>query len=394
MPCLPLDGLLVLDLTRHRAGPYTSRLLADFGARVIKIEGPIDLGDSMGGSRQGFDFQNLHRNKESLSLNLKSEEGKSIFLKLVRKADVVLENFRPEVKHRLGIDYETVREINPGIVYGSISGFGQVGPYRSRPAVDQIIQGMTGFMSVTGFPGQEPLRAGAAVADISAGMVLAQGLLIALYQREKTGRGQWVHTSLVESLVSMLDFQVALWLNTGEVPKQTGNDHPTLMPTSVFPTADGQVNIAAAEDQKFRTLCEALGIAELADDPMYASTAKRSAHRQNLRNILSARTVRHQSAELQEKLNALGIPCGPLYTIEQAMDDAQMKSLQMTHKVVHPRLGVIELLGQPLHLEGPAERPAVHLPAPEYGEHTEEILSQLLGFDKTFIGDLHARGVV
>jgi len=394
MSYLPLKDILVLDFTRHRAGPVTSRLLADFGARVIKIEGPTDLGDSMGGSRHGFDYQNLHRNKQSLSLNLKSDEGRAIFRDLARKADVVLENFRPDVKHRLGVDYETTRKINAAIVYGSISGFGQVGPYRERPAVDQVIQGMTGFMSVTGLPGQEPVRAGAAVADISAGMVLAQGVLMALYQREKTGQGQWVHTSLVESLFAVLDFQVGRWLATGEVPERAGNDHPTLMPTGLFPTADGHVNIAAAEQPKFRALCEALRIPELAEDPRYASTSQRSAGRHELCQALAARTRHYTSAELQEKLNAAGIPCGPLYTIEEAMNDVQIKSLGLTHKVNHPRLGSIEMLGQPIHLEGAGEPPGVRSPAPEHGEHSEEILSGLLGLDKRVIEDLRTRGVI
>lgn len=394
MSYLPLNDLLVLDLTRHRAGPVTSRLFADWGARVIKIEEPTDLGDSMGGSRDGFDYQNLHRNKQSLSLNLKSDDGQAVFRKLVRKADVVLENFRPEVKYRLGVDYELLREINPRVICGSISGFGQTGPYRTRPAVDQIIQGMAGFMSVTGYPGQGPLRAGAAVADISAGMVLAQGVLMALYQRERTGRGQWIHTSLLESLVSMLDFQVVRWLSTGEVPTQAGNDHPTLMPTGLFPTANGHVNIAAAEDTKFKILCEVLNMPDLANAPEYQSISQRSSNRQKLCALLSAKTKRYQSTELIEKLNAAGIPCGPLYTIDEAMGDEQMKSLKMTSVVTHPRLGDLELLGQPFHLDGSGGRPEVRAPAPEHGEHTEEILSGLLDYAPDAIADMRARGII
>ncbi|OHX20805.1 CaiB/BaiF CoA transferase family protein [Chromobacterium sphagni] len=394
MSYLPLEGVVVLDLTRHRAGPVTSRLLGDFGATVVKIDAPADLGDSMGGSREGFDYQNLHRNKMSLSLNLKSEEGRAIFYELVRKADVVLENFRPEVKHRLGVAYETVREVNPRIVYGSISGFGQKGPYQTLPAVDQTIQGMSGFMSVTGFPGQPPVRAGAAVADISAGMVLSQGVLMALYHRERTGEGQWVHTSLLESLVSMLDFQVVRYLSTGESPHAAGNDHPTLMPTGLFPTLDGHVNIAAAEDQKFRALCEVLGIPELAFEPLYADTALRSVNRKGLCEILSSKTREYSSAALQQKLNAAGIPCGPMFTIAQTMEDAQMQSLRMTEEGQHPRLGTVPLLGQPLHLEGCGGRPEVRFTAPDHGEHTDRILSEWLGMEASRIKDLHRQGVV
>lgn len=394
MTDLPLNGLLVLDLTRHRAGPVTSRLFADWGAEVIKIESPSDLDDSMGGAREGPDYQNLHRNKRAMSLNLKTGEGKSVFRKLVSKADVVLENFRPEVKYRLGVDYESLRKLNSRVVCGSISGFGQTGPYRARPAVDQIVQGMAGLMSVTGFPEQGPVRTGAAIADISAGMVLAQGVLMALYQRERTGHGQWVHTSLMESLLAMLDFQVARWLSTGIVPMRAGNDHPTLMPTGLFPTADGRVNIAAAEGPKFKLLCEILNVPELVDDPDYRTVTERSANRQKLCEILAARTCTYQSMELIERLNAAGIPCGPLHTIDEAMNDEQMKSLHMTCAIDHPRLGLLELLGQPLCLEGSGGRPGVRTHAPDHGEHTEEILSGLLGYHKVEIANLRTCGAI
>lgn len=391
---LPFEGLLVLDLTRHRAGPVASRLLGDWGARVIKVEEPSDLSDSMGAPREGFDYQNLHRNKQSLSLNLKTGDGQAVFRRLVLQADVVLESFRPDVKYRLEVDYESLRKINPRVICGSISGFGQTGPYRERPAVDQIIQGMAGLMSVTGLPGHGPVRAGAAVADMSAGMVLAQGVLMALYQRERTGEGQWVHTSLLESLVSILDFQVARWLSTGDTPIQAGNDHPTLMPTGLFPTADGHVNIAAAEDSKFKALCEILDLHELADHPNYRTVSQRSASRQQLCAILAGKTSSRLSADLIEKLNAGGIPCGPLYTIEEAMTDAQMESLQMACAIDHPRLGPLQLLGQPLHLEGGGGRPKVRSAAPEHGEHTEEILSSLLGYEKSAIAAMRARGAI
>jgi len=390
---LPFTDLLLLDLTRHRAGPVASRFFADWGAQVIKVEAPSDVSDSMGGKREGFDYQNLHRNKKSLSLNLKTDEGKSIFTKLALRADIVLESFRPSVKYRLGVDYESLRQTNPRIICGSISGFGQTGPYAERPAVDQIIQGMSGLMSVTGLAGQGPVRAGAAIADISAGMVLIQGILTALYHRERTGEGQWIHTSLLEALASVLDFQVARFLRTGDVPGQAGNDHPTLMPTGLFPTADGQVNLAAAEDPKFATLCEVLQVSHLVRDADYSTVQARSTNRQKLCAILSEKTRAISSAELIEKLNAAGVPCGSVYSIDEAMQDEQMKSLGMNIPVDHPQLGPFEVLGQPLSLEGNGGRPAARFAAPDLGEHTDEILSNL-GYDKAAIESLRSRGVI
>ncbi len=394
MAALPFADLLLLDLTRHRAGPVASRFFADWGAQVIKVEAPSDLSDSMGGTREGFDYQNLHRNKRSLSLNLKTAEGKSIFTKLVQRADIVLESFRPSVKYRLGVDYDALRQANPRIICGSISGFGQTGPYAARPGVDQIIQGMSGLMSVTGLAGQGPVRAGAAIADLSAGMVLIQGILTALYHRERTGEGQWVHTSLLESLVSVLDFQVARWLRTGDVPGQAGNDHPTLMPTGLFPTADGHVNLAAAEDPKFATLCEILQLSHLLQDPDYSTVEGRSIHREKLCAMLSEKTRAISSAALIDKLNAAGIPCGPVYSIGDAMEDEQMKALGMSIPVDHPRLGSFDLLGQPLSLEGNGGRPGVRFPAPDLGEHADDILANLLGYEKTAIASMRARGVI
>ena len=394
MAASPFTDLLLLDLTRHRAGPVASRFFADWGAQVIKVESPLDNSDSMGGKREDYDYQNLHRNKRSLSLNLKTAEGKSIFRKLALRADIVLESFRPGVKYRLGVDYETLRQANPRLIYGSISGFGQTGPYAQRPAVDQIIQGMSGLMSVTGYPGEGPLRVGASIADISAGMILVQGILTALYQRERTGEGQWVQTSLLESLASVLDFQVARWLRNGEIAGRGGNNHPNAVPTGLFPSADGQVNIAAPEDAKFAALCEALQLSELLKDPAYTTLEGRWNHREKLYAIIGEKTRAIPSAQLIERLNAAGIPCGPVYSIAEAMQDAQMKSLGMTVRVDHPRLGPFDVLGQPLALGGSSERPPVRSAAPELGEHTDEILSNLLGYEKTALEALRSRGVI
>jgi len=271
---MPLHGLKVLDLTRARSGPTAVRQLADWGADVIKIERPSSVGEeTLGGSRDGFDFLNLHRNKRSLTLNLKATEGRAIFLQLVRNADVIVENFRPTVKQRLGIDYEACAAVNARIIYASISGFGQQGPYRDRAGLDQIAQGMSGLMSVTGLPSQGPVRAGIPVADLCAGFNLALAIMMALYQREQTGEGQWVHTSLLEALLTMMDFQAARYLIDDDVPQQAGNNHPTNIPTGVFQTRDGQVNIQAGADHMFRRLCETLDCPELCEDPRFSGSA-------------------------------------------------------------------------------------------------------------------------
>ena len=264
MTDLPLSHIRVLDLTAHRAGPTAVRQLADWGADVLKIEAPASGGsDATGSTRHGFDFQNLHRNKKAMTLNLKSPEGHAIFMKLAEQADVIVENYRSDVKHRLKVDYDTVTKVNPRIVYGSIAGFGQSGPDAARPGVDQIAQGMGGLMSITGLPGQGPVRVGIPIADLTSGLLLAQAIILALYNRERTGKGQWVHTSLLEAQIFMLDFQAARWLIKGEVPKQAGNDHPTGIPTGVFPTSDGHINIAASGDNLWKRCAKALGAPEL-----------------------------------------------------------------------------------------------------------------------------------
>src|ERR1051326_6929663 len=281
---MPLSRFTVLDLTRVRAGPTAVRQLADWGAKVIKIETPHEpgAGEAMGGPRHGPDFQNLHRNKRSLTLDLKSADGIEIFRKLVRGADVLVENYRPDVKTRLGIDYAALKALNPRLVYGSISGFGQSGPYRDRPGFDQIAQGMGGLMSITGLPGQGPVRVGIPVADLSAGIFCAMGILVALLEREVSGQGQWVESSLLAAQIAMLDFQAARWLIAREVPEQAGNDHPTSIPTGVFRTRDGYINIASAGDDIFRRLCQALDRPDLADHPDYQGGRDRSKNRKSL----------------------------------------------------------------------------------------------------------------
>ena len=393
---LPLSHLSVLDLTAHRAGPTAVRQLADWGAHVIKIEPPAEPGagkaDSMGGARHGFDFQNLHRNKKSMTLNLKSAEGHAIFMKLAAKADVIVENYRSDVKHRLKVDYDSVARINPRIVYGSIAGFGQSGPDAARPGVDQIAQGMGGLMSITGEPGRGPMRVGIPIADLTSGLLLAQAIMLALYNRERTGKGQWVHTSLIEAQIFMLDFQASRWLMKGEVAQQAGNDHPTSIPTGVFPTKDGYINIAAAGDKMWKRAAEALGAAALIDHPEHATPALRSQHRKALNERIADVTRTETSAHWIAALNKAGVPCGPINTIDKTFAEPQVRHLGIARPVKHPKLGDIEVVGQPINLSD-FPQPEALQPTPDPGQHTDDVLSGL-GYDAAAIAALKSGGVV
>ena len=392
---LPLAHIKVLDLTRARAGPTAVRQLADWGADVVKIEAPPgeDARSVVSGSRHGFDFQNLHRNKRSMTLNLKADKGRGIFLEMAKDADVVVENYRAGVKHRLGIDYEAVKAVNPRIVYGSISGFGQSGPYRDRPGVDQIAQGMGGLMSITGLPGQGPVRVGVPIADLTAGLHLAQGILLALYERERSGVGQWVHTSLLEAQIMMLDFQAARWTVSGEVAPQAGNDHPTSIPTGVFPTSDGHINIAASGNTMFGRLCGALGCPELVSHPDYADDGSRSKNRAALNRVLGEYTARRPSEEWVIALNEARVPCGPINTIDRTMADPQVRHLGIEKSMTHPELGDVGVVGQAATLSRSGGRPDIRRHTPDQGEHTAEVLAAL-GYDGGAVEALRAEGVV
>jgi crotonobetainyl-CoA:carnitine CoA-transferase CaiB-like acyl-CoA transferase len=386
---LPLAPYTVIDLTRARSGPTCVRQLADMGARVIQVSAREDIEGDF--PRRGFDSQNLHRNKRSITLDLKAPKGIDILKRLVAKADVVVENFRPDVKVRLGIDYETLSKDNPRLVYGSISGFGQSGPYRDRPGYDQIAQGMGGLMSITGLPGQGPVRVGIPVADLTAGLFLAQGILVALLERERSGKGQWVHTSLLQAMVTMLDFQAARWLIAGEIPPQAGNDHPTAIPTGVFRTADGHINIAASGQNMFRRLCEALGTEPLLDDPRFKTAPDRSKNRKALAGELASAFAKRTSAEWVELLNAKGVPSGPILDVKQVYENEQVRHLGMAVAVKHPALGEIQVQAPPATLSRTPG--SVRMPAPDTGEHTDEILAEL-GFSAVEIAALRAEKVV
>ncbi|MCX7365968.1 MAG: CoA transferase [Alphaproteobacteria bacterium] len=392
---LPLSHITVLDLTAHRAGPTAVRQLADWGAQVIKIEQPPEPGaatDSMGGARHGFDFQNLHRNKRSMTLNLKSPEGHAIFMKLAETADVIVENYRSDVKHRLKVDYDTVAKINPRIVYGSIAGFGQSGPDAARPGVDQIAQGMGGLMSITGEPGAGPMRVGIPIADLTSGLLLAQAMILALYNRERTGKGDWVHTSLIEAQIFMLDFQAARWLIKGEVAKQAGNDHPTSIPTGVFATSDGHINIAAAGDSMWKRFAKALGAAELIDHEEHTTPALRSQNRKALNERIAKVTKTNTSAHWIEALNKAGVPCGPINTIDKTFAEPQVQHLGIARGVKHYKLGDIKVVGQPINLHS-TPQPKELKPTPDLGEHTDDVLASL-GYDKKAVEALRAGGVI
>jgi crotonobetainyl-CoA:carnitine CoA-transferase CaiB-like acyl-CoA transferase len=380
----PLSRFKVIDLTRARAGPTAARHFADWGADVIKVEMPQD-GDEdpmMGGSRHGPDFFNLHRNKRSITLNLKTAEGVAILKKLAEAADVLIENYRPDVKHRLGFDYETLRKINPRLVYVSLSGFGQDGPYGNRPGFDQIAQGMGGLMSITGLPGQGPVRVGVPIADLSSGNYAAMGAFIALLERDISGEGQWVQTSLLQAQISMLDFQAARWLVARDVPGQAGNDHPTGIPTGVFPTSDGHINIAASGQHIFERCCKALGAESLIKDPDYANGEKRSKNRKRLNAELGEFTKRYKSAELVEKLNAASVPSGPIYSVDQMFADPQVQHLGVAVPMQHPTRGQVAIVNQAVEL---SRTPCVlDRPTPGLGEHTEEVLGEI-GYDESTI---------
>ncbi|MEP7210499.1 MAG: CaiB/BaiF CoA-transferase family protein [Alphaproteobacteria bacterium] len=384
----PLSRFKVLDLTRVRSGPTAVRQFADWGADVVMVESKQGSSDIAGG-RDRSDFQNLNRNKRSLALDLKSPEGRAVFLRMAAQADVLFENFRPDVKRRLGIDYETLAALNPRLVYVSISGFGEDGPYAERPGLDQIVQGLGGLMSVTGLPGQGPVRAGIAVADSAAGLYGALGAMTALLERDVTGRGRWVRTSLLQAQIALLDFQAARYLVEGEVPGQMGNDHPTAVPMGLFAAANGAINIAASGQAMFAALCRSLGLERLLDDPRFAGRARR-ANREALSAEIEAVTRTQPAAHWIALLNAAGVPCGPVNRMDEVFADPQVQHSDIVRTVTHPRLGELNLVGQPIDISGVEGGPS--RAAPELGADRQDVLSDY-GFTAEEIDRLISTGV-
>ena len=393
---LPLGDIRVIDLTVARAGPTCVRQLADWGADVIRVEPPADPAGPAapgvaGDTRHGCDFQHLHRNKRSLSLNLKAPGARDVLMRLVDTADVLIENMRPPVKDRLGFGFAAVHERNPRLVYGSISGFGQDGPYAARGGVDQIAQGMGGLMSVTGLPGTEPTRAGIPVSDLAAGLYLAVGVLVALHDRDRTGAGRWVQTSLLESMIAMMDFQAARWTIDREVPAQAGNHHPMGVPMGCFAAADGYLNIAGASGRLLRNLCQAIGLPGIPADPRFDSAAKRSANRAELNALIAQRLRTRTVAAWVEDLNRAGVPCGPVYRMDEVFADPQVEHLAMTQPVDHPALGRLDILRNAVRMTDAA--PTVRAPSPDVGADTDDVLTEL-GYPRAEIDRLRAQRVI
>ena len=388
--CPILDHITVLDLTRVRSGPTCVRQLADWGANVLKIETPSEAGSDMGGTRDSSDFQNLQRNKRSMVLDLKSDAGKAIFLKMAETADVIVENYRPDVKHRLGIDYETIRAFNPRIVYASISGFGQDGPLSKRPGFDQIAQGMGGLMSITGAPGQGPMRVGIPIADLTAGGFAAQGVLLALLGREKTGEGQWVQTSLLQAQIAMLDFQATRWLMDSEVPPQAGNNHPTSIPTGVFETSDGFINIAAVGQHIWKRFKEEVGDSRL-DDEMFETRDSRSENRDLLGDLINENMKKDSSKNWIKRLNAAGVPSGEINTIDKVFSNEQVRHLGIARDMNSIERGAVQVVGQPIIMSN--ADPSIQRPPPGKGEHSREILAEF-GYSDAEIDAFANEGVI
>jgi formyl-CoA transferase len=387
-----LNGLTVLDLSRVRAGPTCVRQFADWGADVIKVEmrEPEAATQSDLGARHEPDFQNLHRNKRAITLDLKTPEGQEVLQRLVKRADILVENYRPDVKYRLGIDYESLAKINPRLIYTSISGFGQDGPYKDRPGVDQIAQGMSGLMSITGEPGRGPMRVGIAIADLTAGLFAALGTLVALQERHASGKGQWVQTSLLQAQIFMLDFQGARYAMKHEVPGQVGNGHPTGVPTGAYKTRDGYINISPTPAM-WKRFCAAIGREDLIDHPDYATAAARRRRRAELDALIADITAQSTTAALVDKFNAAGIPSGPIYTMDQTFADPQVKHLGVTQQVQSKALGAFDLLAQPIVMSRTPSKLAS--PAPEYGEHNDEVLKEL-GYSAGEIDELRKKEVI
>jgi len=395
MPHMPASAALsrfrVIDLTQVRAGPTACRQLADWGADVIQVQMPDHMrGDDTLGGQDGSDYQYTHRNKRSITLNLKEPEGIAILKRLIASADVVVENFRPDVKFRLGIDYETLSKDHPGLVYASISGFGQSGPLSQRPGFDQIAQGMSGLMSVTGKAGDGPMRVGIPIADLCAGIFAAQGILVALLERDASGKGQWLHTSLLESMIYMMDFQNSRWLIDGDIPTQAGNYHPTSIPTGVYKAKDGYMNIAVFGSKIWERFCDILGAPEWVTDERYKDKQGRSINRDSINAEINRRLAAQDCAYWVERFNEGGVACGLINDVKGVFEEAQVQHLGIVKDVVSMHHGPQQMVGQPMQLTRTPS--TVARSAPKRGEHSEEILKEI-GLEAAELSNLKAKGV-
>ncbi|RYJ02568.1 MAG: CoA transferase [Acetobacteraceae bacterium] len=387
---LPLAGLRVLDLTLARAGPTCVRHLADWGADIIRVE-PPGQGDGLGGARDGFDQVNLHRNKRGLSIDLKNPAGLAAFLKVAATADILVENMRMQVKHRLKIAYDDLKDLNPRLIYASISGFGQTGPYSKRGGVDQIAQGMGGLMTITGEPDRGPMRVGIPINDLTAGNLLAMGIMMKLYDRERTGKGGYVHTSLLEAQVFMLDFQASRFLMDGEVAGQAGNDHPVNIPMGVFPTSDKPINIAASSAKLWTNFCKAAGHEEWLEVEEWKTNGGRSKDRKRINQVIAEVTKLQSSEYWIDKLEEAGIPCGPVNNIREVFEDPQVQHLEMAMPMTHRTRGDIKVVAQPVNIQGVDT--GFYRDIPNLGEHNDEILAEA-GLTPADIADLKAKGAL
>lgn len=391
MSDLPLSHIRVLDLSRVRAGPTCVKFFGDFGADVIKIERTDGEGDPMADDRYSSDYVNAQRNKRGMTLDLKRPEGVAVLKKLVETADVLVENFRPDVKFRLGIDYESLAAVNPRLIYTSISAFGETGPYSTRPGFDLIAQGMGGLMWLTGYQDRGPLRAGISPADLSAGIFAAMGTMIALLERERSGKGQWVQTNLLASQIMLLDYQAMRWLMDRKIPLQRGNDHPQIVPTGVYRSSDGYFTLSTVGNDSYLRLCKAIDAPELATDARFATAELREKHRDAMNAAIEAATLKKTSTQWVEILNDAGVPAGPIYKLDEMFADPQVQETGIAQPLEHPKLGRVEVLGQPIRLN---RTPAQFKRAPpELGQHTDEVLAEA-GYGAEDIAELRRKRIV
>ena len=394
----PLEGITILDLTWVLAGPYASMVLCDLGADVIKVERPPwgDIARTTGPYQNGWSgyFFSINRGKRSVSIDLRKDEGRELFLRLVEKADVVMENFTPGTMERLGIGYETVSARNSQIIFASTSGFGQTGPYRERPALDIVVQGMGGIMSITGEPGGGPVRPGVSYGDVTAGLFTAIGILAALHDREKSGKGQAVDISMLDCQVSILENAIMRYFVTGHAPERLGTRHPSATPFQAFPTADGHLVVALGfgEENQWHLLCGILGLPELIDDARFATGPRRTKRHAELEPILISAFQTRTTREWLIDLEVAGIPCGPVNTIPEMLNDPQVRAREMVREVTHPTAGTIPIANTPFRLS--RSESGIKGPPPDFAQDTGDVLAELLGLNETDVEELVARGVV